>query len=226
MMSINFCPNCGSKIAPGAKFCAGCGNELAAETGNNSQKKNRQLFSVLIPTVAIAVVAIIFFIFSSKKEPSVPAQQPSAQQPFEHPPIQGMPSGTGPDYDRIIASLPKSYDSLVNEGNHFMDNQVFPLAIECYTRALAIDSSDPNIQTDLGACYHYLKDMEKAIAAFNKALIINPNHPIAHFNMGIVYRELNNIEKARYHWNKFVELEPNAPIADTVRKYLNSLNQK
>jgi tetratricopeptide (TPR) repeat protein len=220
-MEINYCPGCGSKIAPGAKFCPGCGVNLADKGEKPSPAKNRQFLLAMLPVVTVLVVAIAFFFYTSKKKPSEPAQEH-----FEHPPIQGMPAGTMPDYDNIIATLPKSYDSLVNAGNHFMDNQIFRLAVECYSRALAIDSSDPNIYTDLGACYHYLGEKEKAIQAFDKALAINPNHPIAHFNMGIVYRELNNLEKTRYHWNKFVELDPKASIADSIRKYLDNLGNQ
>ena len=35
-MTIQYCPNCGTKIAPGAKFCPNCGEKLLEEIENQA----------------------------------------------------------------------------------------------------------------------------------------------------------------------------------------------
>ncbi|SYZ74080.1 hypothetical protein TRIP_C60350 [Candidatus Zixiibacteriota bacterium] len=227
MADNNTCPSCGGKLTPDASFCPSCGAELKGSAESRPRKKSGNWREPAIIAGAIIILSVIYIAFFSgeKKEP-VPPEQAANQENFQHPQIPGLPAGTQPDYNQIVANLPKSYDSLVQVGNHFMDNQVFALAIECYTRALAIDSSNPDIYTDLGACYYSTEQDQKALDAFQKAITLDPRHAVAHFNMGIVYRSMNNIEKTKEFWNKFLILEPQSPIADSVRKYLAEMDKK
>ena len=89
--------------------------------------------------------------------------------------------------EKIIAELPDNYSQLIKLGNDYMDQGMYALAIECYQRGLAIDSTSSDVLIDLGACYHAVGGGEKAIEFFEKALVITPNHVIGHFNTGIVY---------------------------------------
>ncbi len=226
-MANDFCPSCGGKLTPEASFCPSCGADLKAPANTRAPKKNSNWREPAMIAGVLIVLSVVYIIFFSgeKKQPIAPEQAVN-QENFQHPQIPGMPAGTRADFDQIVANLPKSYDSLVQVGNHFMDNQVFPLAIECYTRALALDSSNADIFTDLGACYYSMDQDQKALEAFQRAIAINPKHPVAHFNMGIVYRSMNNDEKTREFWNKFLTLDPQSPIADSVRKYMAEMDKK
>jgi len=142
---------------------------------------------------------------------------------FKHPEVPGMTTGSTPEMEKIIAELPKDFNSLVGLGNNYMDQGMYSLAIECYQRSLVIDSTDPNVLIDMGACYHAVGGGEKAIELFEKALIIKPDHVIGHFNTGIVYSQLGNFEMAKRHWEKVIELEPGTPLADTSQGFINHL---
>jgi tetratricopeptide (TPR) repeat protein len=166
--------------------------------------------------LSLIVFGAGFLIFSKKPV--------SAEREFTHPDIPGMPPGQSPDMEKILATLPGDYDELVNLGNHYMDNGIYALAIECYRRALAIDSTDPNVMVDLGACSHAVGNLAEAIAFFKKALQLDPDHAIAHFNLGIAYTGLGEMNEARKHWKKYVEIAPESPLADTVRKYIENLD--
>ncbi len=205
------------------KFCPACGNEL---TQTDVQKKQGNLRDVAIILGALAVLFIGYLIISKAPEAPKPPEEAGANKDFKHPPISGMPNGTEAEYDRLIAGLPSSYDSLVQLGNHFMDNQVFPLAIECYGRALKLDSTNPDVITDLGASYHAMGKVDSAIALFQKAIALKPDHQIALFNLGISYRGENNNEMAKFYWKKYLELAPNSPLADTVKKFLAEQGDK
>ena len=51
----------------------------------------------------------------------------------------------------MLTDLPTDYMGLVQAGNENMDQRQFPLAAECYRRALAIDGSSTDVRTDYGA---------------------------------------------------------------------------
>lgn len=163
----------------------------------------------------IVVFAAAYFIFQEKPEPRATG--------FEHPDVPGMTMGATPDMEKLIAELPQDYKSLIGLGNNYMDQGMYGIAIECYQRGLAIDSTDPNVLVDLGACYHAAGSGEKAIGLFQKALTIKPDHVIGHFNLGIVYRQLGNFEMAKKHWEKVIELDPGTPMADTSQGFINHL---
>jgi len=227
-MSQNICPNCGGKLEEGKSFCPACGKLLKADS---APAKQGNLRDVVIIMGALVIIFVAYLIFSQKPEQTKPpmptsSEEMAANKDFKHPPISGMAGGAYPEYDKVIASLPTGYDSLVQLGNHFMDNQVFPLAIECYQRAIKLDSLNPDVITDLGASYYAMGDVDKAVAQFQKAIAINPNHAIALFNLGISYRGQNDFDKAKYYWGKYLEVAPNSPLSDTVKKYISDMDLK
>ena len=178
--------------------------------------KNTFRRDTILIIAVIVVFAAAYFIFQEK-----PVEQTSTG--FKHPDVAGMTMGDTPEMDKFIADLPKKYGELIGLGNNYMDQGMYALAIECYQRALAIDSTDPNVMIDLGACFHTVGGGEKAIGLFEKALAIKPDHVIGHFNSGIVYRELGNFEMATRHWEKVVELDSGTPMADSSQSYITHL---
>lgn len=204
-------------------FCPACGNEF---TLNDIVKRKSNLRDIIIIFAALTVLFIGYLFLSRSPKLPEPSQDMNVSEDFKHPAISGMPADMEAEYDRIIANLPDRYDSLVQLGNHFMDIQIFPLAIECYQRAIEFDSINPDVLTDLGASYHAMGQVNKAIAMFEKAIALKPNHPIALFNLGISYRGQDNLEKAKYYWKKYLEVAPDSPLADTVKKYLAEQNKK
>jgi cytochrome c-type biogenesis protein CcmH/NrfG len=212
-MNNMVCPYCGGKLLSGKSFCPGCGATLQ-ESSTRSIKKGA-LGDLTILFGLAAVVLVGFSLFS----PSPDLRQPQPSE-FNHPPISGAPKGAEAELQKVISGLPTDVDSLIMMGNHFMDNRIYPMAIECYRRALRIDSANANVLTDLGACYHASGASDKAIESFERAIAAEPNHSAAHFNLGVVYHGLNNPQMAKYYWEKFIELEPQSPMADTIRKFI------
>jgi len=177
-------------------------------------KSNYGRDTILIVAVLV-VFAAAYFVFQEKPEPKSTG--------FKHPEVPGMTMGDTPEMEKFMAELPQDYDELIGLGNNYMDQGMYALAIECYQRGLAIDSTDPNVIIDLGACYHAVGGSQKAIEFFEKALAIKPDHLIGHFNTGIVYRQLGNNEMAKRHWEKVIALDPGTPMADTAQSYINHL---
>lgn len=213
-MSGNQCPVCGANAESADEYCRGCGAELAGSGKLKETKKKIGSQDLIVIFGILVVFGLTYFAFFLK---------PGGQtEGHEHSELAGM-QGSLADFNQMAASQPDNYDELVQLGNKFMDNRNYHMAVLSYERAVARDSTSPDILTDLGACYHALGNPEAALKMFEKAIGLNPEHVIAHFNMGIVYHGLNDLEKTKYYWNKVIELHPDEPIADTVRKYLSQL---
>ncbi len=207
---IKRCPNCGGELTPGESFCTGCGRELIGKI-----KKRKPMTNIFIFAAALIIVVIFYFILypPEKKQP----------QQFQHPDISGT-SSSSPDFSQMMNALPGSYDSLIAIGNLYMDRGIYQMAIESYRRAVAIDSTNPDILTDLGTCYHAIGKNEDAIVQFERSLALDPGHKITYLNLGVVYFSMNQPDMTKKYWGKLVELYPDDPIADTVRKYLGQLD--
>lgn len=129
---------------------------------------------------------------------SVSSPPPAA--PVPPPPVATPVPGTG-------------YDQLVNSGHTYMDAGQYQSAVNFYTAALAIDSSDANVWVDRGACKHALGDGEGARQDFRRGLELNPTHTIAHFNMGITYFTEGKDDSAKIWFNRVLVLAPGSDHA-------------
>ena len=124
-----------------------------------------------------------------------------------------------------IGELPEDYDALIAMGNEYMDNFNYPVAAECYRRALEIDGSSLDVRTDYGACLHGMGLLERARDEFNKVLAEDESHPVANYNLGIVFYNLENDDSARYYWERFLMVEPEGQVSASVRNVLKEMDK-
>jgi tetratricopeptide (TPR) repeat protein len=174
----------------------------------------------MIVVGALVVVAVGYFLFKQPApKPEAPEQQPSSGA--QHPPVTDE-SGKSVDMP-MLTDLPTDYKGLVQAGNDNMDHGQFPLAAECYRRALAIDGSSTDVRTDYGACLHGMGLPQRAIDEFRKVLVQDPKHTICNFNLGVVFNELQQTDSARFYWTKYLKMEPQGKAADAARQYLKEI---
>jgi tetratricopeptide (TPR) repeat protein len=205
------CPECGNDIKPDETYCRSCGYSKTADRKSSIARSFTVIMAVLI------VFGAGYFIFAKKPE--------IRGKGFQHPDFEGNTMESMPDMEQALASLPDDYDGLVQKGNEYMDRGLFPLAIESYRRALAIDSTDVNVMIDLGACRHAEGQYQAAIGLFRKALEIDPDHAVGNFNLGIAYSSIDNMDSTRKYWRRYIELSPESPMADTIRHFLEMTDQ-
>jgi tetratricopeptide (TPR) repeat protein len=211
-MNMEKCSNCGADMNSKQKFCPACGADIA-DGGKKPPPKSGDRYDSLWILGAIGFFILIFFIFFNKND-----NRPHNFQHPEMPPGQGqMPPTTA------MPDLPQDYDSLVSLGNRFMDDHHYPIAIECYTKAMSIKDDDPNLLTDLGVCYHSAGELEKAVEVMERSIALDSTHMITHFNLGIVYRQMGNFDRVRFYWERLIKLYPNEAITDSTRVYLKAL---
>jgi Flp pilus assembly protein TadD len=168
----------------------------------------------MIGVVAVlAVLAVVYATWEtppqappgqSQKPPSSPTQPPATQ-----------------------AALPASdatYEEWVAAGDQRMDSRMFADAVTCYSRALALDSSNADVWVDRGACKHGLGEAFGAIEDLRRALEIEPMHQIAHFNLGIVFLTSGAPDSARIWWNRLLLVAPSGREADRARALLAQMD--
>jgi tetratricopeptide (TPR) repeat protein len=108
--------------------------------------------------------------------------------------------------------------------NLYFDAERYDEAIKWYEQATALSPNDPNVSTDLGVCYYYTNQPDKALAQFAHSLNIDPKHTKTLLNVGIVKAfGKQDLEGAAQAWNQVIELAPDSPEGQAAKRALDSL---
>jgi len=102
---------------------------------------------------------------------------------------QSISKDTGLSLDLYL----KSMDDF-NKAFSTMQNREYESAITEFQNVIKINKTNAQTYGNLGLCYAFLGQQEKAISAFDQALIIDPNYEPAITNRAIVF-SLENGEK-------------------------------
>ena len=109
-------------------------------------------------------------------------------------------------------------------GNLYFDAERYDDAIAWYEQAVALQPNDENLSTDLGVCYYYTNQPDKALARFDASLKINPKHVKTLLNVGIVRafgkQDLPGATKA---WEQVIALDPNGAEGQAAKRALDTL---
>jgi tetratricopeptide (TPR) repeat protein len=109
-------------------------------------------------------------------------------------------------------------------GNLYFDAERYPEAIQWYGEAVKLAPDDVNISTDLGVCYYYTNQPDKALAQFEHSLKIDPNHAKTLLNVGIVRAfGKQDLEGAVQAWQQVMKLSPESPEGQAAKRALDSL---
>jgi hypothetical protein len=78
--------------------------------------------------------------------------------------------------EKLVLDNPEHFDAQMNLGALYAEDGELHLAAQCYARALAIDSTIPNLHYNIGVLHIYRNDLMTARQFFNLALRCNPNY--------------------------------------------------
>jgi cytochrome c-type biogenesis protein CcmH/NrfG len=150
---------------------------------------------------------------------SVPESAPAAA-PARPPTAQDLSPLTAP----LLAALqvdPKNAATLIQLGNLHYDHQVFPQAIEYYSRALQVEPKNVNVRTDLGTALWYSGFPEKAVREYEQSLAVDPTHANTLFNLAVVQLDgLKNAAAAQRTLEKLLAQSPASPQRDRALELL------
>lgn len=112
-------------------------------------------------------------------------------------------------------------DAAISLGNIYYDMKDAPRSIIYYRRALDIDPTLPNVQTDMGAMYWRNNDVGMAEQAFRSAIEQDSSFAQAHMNLGLLLRHArDNIMEARAAWQQLLTSSPEHALAEKARELL------
>ena len=124
---------------------------------------------------------------------------------------------------------PKNTEALVDLGNLYYDNGLYPLAIKAYEKSLKLNPHDVNVITDLGNMYRGSGNAKKAVECFNKAITVNPEFQPAYFNKGIVLLDdLNDKSGAIQSWEKILDIDSFAvaPNGQPLKEFIDEIKNE
>ena len=172
----------------------------------------------------------------------VPDAQPDAQMATDPladlpPAVKNLPKAppstvaqpvlpqTPPDLDaeppaQALAGLTPPQAALTS-GNWYFDHQNWPRAIAEYQKAIAGGIDNPNVRTDLGSSYRFMKQPQQAMEQYQIAQKQDPNHENSLFNQGGLYTfSLGQTSKGIAIWKEYLRRFPNGESAASARQLL------
>lgn len=108
--------------------------------------------------------------------------------------------------------------------NLYFDAERYDDAITWYQAAIALDPNDVDVNTDLGVCYYYTNQPDKALAQFERSLKIDPKHAKTLLNVGIVRAfGKQDLDGASQAWQQVLKIAPGSPEGQAAKRALDSL---
>ena len=124
----------------------------------------------------------------------------------------------------VASREPSNAQPRIQLGNLYFDAERYTDAIKWYGDAVKLAPRDVNVSTDLGICYYYTNQIEKALQQLEHSLEIDPNHVKTLLNAGIVRAfGKQDLEGATQAWQRVLKLSPDSPEGQAAKRALDSL---
>ncbi|HEX4666745.1 MAG TPA: tetratricopeptide repeat protein [Chthoniobacterales bacterium] len=102
------------------------------------------------------------------------------------------------------------------------DHQNWAHAIEHYQKAITLGADTPDVRTDLGNCFRFLDQPQKALEQYEIAQKQNPQHENSLFNQISLYGDLlHNKERALAIGHEFITRFPQGPQAVAAKQLID-----
>jgi tetratricopeptide (TPR) repeat protein len=124
------------------------------------------------------------------------------------------------DVPSTAANLPPAQAALALGHEHY-DHQRWAAAAEQYEAALRLGLDNPDVRTDLGNCYRFLGQPQKALEQYERSQRQNPQHENSLFNLASLHAQmLHDNAKAQALINEYLRRFPDSDGAPRARQFL------
>ncbi|MFI5179740.1 MAG: tetratricopeptide repeat protein [Vicinamibacterales bacterium] len=148
---------------------------------------------------------------SSSAAPNAPAA----------PPLDVQRAG---ELERSANAQPANGAVRIQLADLYFDAERFDLAMPWYEAGLKLDPRNINASTDLGVCYYYLNQVDRALAQLDYSLSIDSKHAKTLLNQGIVRAfGKQDLVGAAASWEKVVAVAPGSEEAQRAKQALDGL---
>jgi tetratricopeptide (TPR) repeat protein len=140
------------------------------------------------------------------------------------PPMQRsapLTKNTAPDVSQLAPA-----DAARTLGDWYYDQRNFPLAEQHYQEAIRLGNDNPDVRTDLGNCYRFVGQPQKALEQYQTAQKQNPQHENSLFNQAGLFAEvLHDNQRALAAAHDFLARFPQSDKAAAARALITHLEQ-
>jgi tetratricopeptide (TPR) repeat protein len=131
-----------------------------------------------------------------------------------------------PEEPPDVSQLP-SADAATTLANWNYDRQNWSHAIDHYQQAIALGRDNPDVRTDLGNCFRFLGQSQKALEQYEIAQRQNPQHENSLLNQAGLFAEvLHDSERAKATAREFIARFPQSPRAESARNLIGQLERE
>src|SRR5437588_1974876 len=128
-------------------------------------------------------------------------------------------AGEPPDVSHLAPA-----DAATTLANWNYDRQNWSHAIDYYQQAIALGRDNPDVRTDLGNCFRFLGQPQKALEQYETAQRQNPQHENSLYNQAGLFSEvLHDNERAKAVVREFIARFPQSPRTEPAKKLLSQL---
>ena len=141
------------------------------------------------------------------------------------PPVERLHSSPATEPPDVSQLAPADAAKILADWNY--DRHNWTHAIEHYQEAIAGGADNPDVRTDLGNCFRFIGEPQKALEQYQIAQTQNPMHEDSLFNEAGLYAEvLNDDQRALATAREFLRRFPQSDRAAAARQLISHLEEK
>ncbi len=234
---MRFCPECGSPVIPGAKFCVGCGLALAlpmalaagaagevaqawpAERAASAEGRLTPAFAVVFAgllVLGLAAAAMVLRQEPGRERELAGAAAGTGSLPPGHPSVVKIPENARKFIDDLEAranAAPNNVDAWDRFGEAaeraaMFDPAYYPKAEEAYAHVLKLDPDNLIALRGVGNIDYDRRRYDQAIAAYEHYLSRKPDDPRVRTDLGTMYLSSGSPDVAIVQYKKVVAAHP------------------
>ncbi len=219
---MNFCPECGAAIQPGAKFCVSCGQPLSAAASAPPRARTRipAGFAVVFAGVLVAGLVlggILLWRQHKEQAKKESAQASPANLPPGHPQVE-LPAKAREFISNLEGQAKKQPNDvaiwnrlgMVALRASLFDPSYFRMASDAYGHVLRLDPENLEALRGIGNLNYDRQKYDEAIAAYEHYLKHKPDDPDVQTDLGTMYLYTGNPDQAILRYKKAISLKPDA----------------
>jgi tetratricopeptide (TPR) repeat protein len=177
------------------------------------------IFAFMVLVLGVTAVGSII---KMRSKHSVAPESSSDRLPKKHPPIDM--SKELAELEQLSAKDPGNANYRTQIGNIYYDMDQYDKAEVYYTQSLGLKPRDPNVETDLAVCYHYLGQDDRSLETLEKVLQYSPDFAQAMFNKGIVLISgKKDVQGGIAVWEKLLRVHSDFPRKTEIQQSIDQL---
>ena len=141
------------------------------------------------------------------------------------PPVERLPPSPATEPPDVSQLAPADASKILGNWNY--DRHNWTHAIEHYQEAITDGADNPDVRTDLGNCFRFIGEAQKALEQYQIAQTENPMHENSLFNQAGLYAEvLHDDQRALATAREFLKRFPQSDRAAAAGQLISNLQER